>query len=112
MMSDIDNQAFLQLIYGLENIRVYYMSGESPKVYFLVHTNTQQIVPIVNDKAIFIHNHIMKLIRNKTNIEMDIFYPNTTSKKITKDINEMNGDIDDADIPKTIMSALLLLMKI
>jgi len=112
MMDDIDNQAFLQLIYGLENIRVYYMSKESPKVYFLVHTNIQQITPIVNDKAIFIHNNIMKLIENKNNIEMDIFYPNTTSKKMTREINNFNGDIDDADIPKTIMSALLLLMKI
>lgn len=108
----MDNQPFIQFLFNLENVRIYYQKEESPPLFFLVHSDLKGITPFAHKQVIRIHNILAGLFKNKINIEMEFFYPNNIPKKYKKEINSLTGDITDENMSKVILKMLLVLMKI
>ena len=109
---NMDNSPFLQFIFSTENIRIYYQKQEQPPLFFLVHTNMQQITPFADEKVGKINNILVGLFKNKINIDMEFYYSVNTKNKYKREIQNLTGDIESKDMSKVILKMLLILMKI
>jgi hypothetical protein len=110
-MSDLDNKSFIQFIYDLNVIRVYYIEKFGSRLFFLSDINMDGVTPFASHRAVDIHKRIVESLNNKNRIEMEVFYNvNTTPKKKQKQIQKLVGI--DGNYDKKIMKALLILMTI
>ena len=109
---NMDNSPFVQLRFSTENIRLFYVKTESPKTFFLIHTDMQQISPFADEKVGKIHKILVGLFKNKINIDMEFYYSVNTKNKYKREIQNLTGDIESKDMSKIILKALLILMKI
>ena len=112
IVMNMDNSPFIQCMFSTDNIRLFYMKNESPKQFFLIHTNMQQISPFAHEKVGKINNILVGLLKNKINIEVQFFYPTTIPNKYKREIQNLTGDIEGGDMSKVLMKLLLILMKI
>ncbi len=111
-MTTLTDQPFIQFIYNLSVVRIYYCRDVKPHSFFLSEVNLTKIIPLVSPKIHIIRQRLMLLIKDMKNIDMKFYYSSITMSKYKQKINDMNNYYDDdKDIEKLIVQSLIILMR-
>jgi len=110
MTSDLDKLPFLQVLYELTTIRVYYVP--SHKLFFLTVVDLSGVQPLAIKDLKTAINQLQKLIKNRKCIDFTIFYPNNTPNKYKKEINKLSGEFKEKDYNVVIKKSLILLLRL
>lgn len=104
---ELTDRNFIQIIYDLTIIRVYYIE----KQFYISLVDEDAIRPAMFKKSYKARNFLVDLLKNKKNVDMKIYYRTDMKMEKKIQIHELMGYYhDDDDIEKLIHRLLLLLI--
>jgi hypothetical protein len=111
MAVSITDQPFIQILYNLTILRVYYCRDIEIDSFFLSEVNLDQIIPLVSPKVYVIKNKLMELIGGNKNIDFRFFYPSNIKSKYKKQVITNGAEYEiNENTERLITKSLLTLM--